>query len=165
MNRVYLSLGSNVDAESHIRAGIEALQSAFSECRLSPIYRSRAVGFEGDDFINLAAVIETGMAPMELRAWLRELEDRFGRDRSTPRYSDRTLDIDILLIDDRVLHTSELEIPRGEILKFAHVLKPLADLAPSLVHPTEKRTLADIWRDSGIDDSSLEEIDLDLSKR
>jgi 2-amino-4-hydroxy-6-hydroxymethyldihydropteridine diphosphokinase len=158
---VYLSLGSNVDAEYHIRAGIEALRRTFSGCRLSPVYRSRAVGFEGRDFINLAAVIETSMEPLELRSWLRGLEDRYGRDRAQPRFSDRTLDIDILLIDDRVMHTEELDLPRAEILKFAHVLKPLADLAPDLVHPTEHRTLGEIWLRSGMDESGLSPIELE----
>jgi 2-amino-4-hydroxy-6-hydroxymethyldihydropteridine diphosphokinase len=162
MSRAYLSLGSNVNAERHISAAIEALGDAFRTCRLSPIYRSRAVGFDGDDFINLAAEVETDMNPWELRAWLRELEDRYGRDRTQPRYSDRTLDIDILLFDDRVIDSDELDVPRAEILKFAHVLKPLADLAPDLVHPTDGRTIAAIWEQSGLDDSVLEEIVLSI---
>jgi 2-amino-4-hydroxy-6-hydroxymethyldihydropteridine diphosphokinase len=161
MSQAYLSLGSNVDAERHIREAILALRKAFTTCRLSPIYRSRAVGFEGKDFINLAALVETDMAPLELRSWLRELEDRYGRDRNQPRFSDRTLDIDILLFDELVLDTDELEVPRREILKFAHVLKPLADLAPSLMHPTEQRTLGAIWAESGLDDSVLERIELE----
>ena len=100
------------------------------------------------------------MTPMELRDWLRELEDRHGRDRSLPKYSDRTLDVDILLFGDLVIHDEALEIPRGEILKFAHVLKPLADLAPDLDHPTDGRSMAQIWSESGLDASVLEEIAL-----
>ncbi len=160
MNTAYLSLGSNVDAEVKIGAAMRALQERFGICRFSPIYRSRAIGFEGEDFINLAAMIETGMTPMELRDWLRELEDRHGRDRSLPKYSDRTLDVDILLFGDLVIHDEALEIPRGEILKFAHVLKPLADLAPDLDHPTDGRSMAQIWSESGLDASVLEEIAL-----
>ena len=80
------------------------------------------------------------MLPLELRHYLRDLEDRYGRKRDVPKFSDRTLDIDILLYDDLVLLSPVLEIPRPEILKFAHVLKPLADLEPDLVHPGELRT-------------------------
>ena len=162
MSRAYLSLGSNVNAEHHISAAIQALRETFPDCRLSPIYRSRSVGFEGDDFINLAAMVVTDMQPLQLRAWLRRLEDRYGRDRNQPRFSDRTLDIDILLFDDLVIQTEELDLPRAEILKFAHVLKPLADLAPNIRHPTDGRTLAAIWTDSGLDASVLEEINLDI---
>ena len=70
------------------------------------------------------------------------------------------LAVDILLFGDLVIHDDALEIPRGEILKFAHVLKPLADLAPDLDHPTDGRSMAKIWSESGLDASVLEEIAL-----
>jgi len=160
VSQVYLGLGSNIDAEFHIGAAMEALRSAFPGCRFSPIYRSQSVGFEGDDFINLAAMIETDMTPDQLRAWLRDLEDRHGRNRRQPRFSDRTLDIDILLIDAPVLCSQELDVPRGEILKFAHVLKPLVDLAPDLVHPTRRKTLRELWAESGLAATDLRRIEL-----
>jgi len=154
-NTAWLGLGSNVDAESHIRAGIGELQRDFDKVALSPVYSSTAVGFEGDDFINLVARVETDMHPLALRDYLRDLEDRFGRQRGDARFSDRTLDIDILLYDDLVLFSPKLEIPRAEILKFAHVLKPLADLDPQLVHPVELRSMVQIWKDSGLKDDYL----------
>jgi 2-amino-4-hydroxy-6-hydroxymethyldihydropteridine diphosphokinase len=155
MSLAWLGLGSNVDSEVNIRAGISALQDTFGDISLSPSYTSTAVGFEGDDFINLVARIETDMPPLELRRYLRNLEDRYGRKRDVPKFSDRSLDIDILLYDDLVLLSPLLEIPRAEILKFSHVLKPLTDLAPDLIHPTEHRTMADIWSSSGMDESAL----------
>ncbi len=106
---------------------------------------ARPVGFDGDDFINLVARVETELHPMELREYLRDLEDRFGRKRDVAKFSDRSLDIDILLYDDLVLLSPVLEIPRAEILKFAHVLKPLADLEPDLIHPSSCVR----WRKSG----------------
>jgi len=155
MSIAWLGLGSNMFAETHIRAGIRELQSDFDNVVLSPVYSSTAVGFEGDDFINLVARIETEMHPLELRQYLRDLEDRFGRKRNVAKFSDRSLDIDILLYDDLVVLSPVLEIPRAEILKFAHVLKPLADLEPDLIHPTELRSITDIWKTSGLDDSCL----------
>jgi len=155
MSTAWLGLGSNMFAETHIRAGIRELQSDFDNVVLSPVYSSTAVGFEGDDFINLVARIETEMHPLELRQYLRDLEDRFGRKRNVAKFSDRSLDIDILLYDDLVVLSPVLEIPRAEILKFAHVLKPLADLEPDLIHPTELRSITDIWKTSGLDDSCL----------
>jgi len=95
------------------------------------------------------------MQPTDLRQYLRDLEDRYGRQRDVPKFSDRSLDIDILLYDDLVLLSPILEIPRAEILKFAHVLKPLADLDPALVHPLELRSMADIWASSGLDETCL----------
>ena len=155
MSTAWLGLGSNVNAENHIREGIHELQRDFQNVHLSPIYASMAVGFEGDDFINLVARVETEMHPVELRQYLRDLEDSFGRKRNVAKFSDRSLDIDILLYDDLVVLSPVLEIPRAEILNFAHVLKPLADLEPDLVHPTELRTMSEIWESSGLDDSCL----------
>ena len=146
MSTAYLGLGSNVDAHAHIAAGIAALREAFSTLRLSPAYLSTSVGFDGADFINLVAEIETELQPTELKNFLNDLEDRQGRLRNVPKFSDRTLDIDILLYDDLYLLSPVLKIPRAEIMKFAHVLKPLADLAPGLVHPIIRKTIAEIWQ-------------------
>jgi len=151
MSTAWLGLGSNVNAETHIRAAIDELGTRFEAVELSPAYASTAVGFEGDDFINLVARVETDMSPLDLRQYLRDLEDRYGRKRDVPKFSDRSLDIDILLYDDLVLLSPVLEIPRAEITKYAHVLKPLADLDPDLIHPTERRSMRDIWQKSGLD--------------
>ena len=155
MSIAWLGLGSNIDAEAHIRAGIQELMEKFDSTTLSPVYTSTAVGFDGEDFINLVARVETDMHPLALRQYLRDFEDRNGRKRDVPKFSDRSLDIDILLYDDLVLRSPKLQIPRAEILKFSHVLKPLADLEPDLIHPTELRSMLEIWKLSGLDDSSL----------
>ena len=151
MSVAWLGLGSNQAAEANIRKGIRALRETFDGVCLSPAYTSKSVGFEGDDFINLVARVETDMHPLQLRDFLRDLEDSHGRKRNVPKFSDRSLDIDILLYDDLVVFSPLLEIPRAEILKFAHVLKPLADLDPDLIHPTELKTTAEIWKESALD--------------
>lgn len=145
MSTAWLGLGSNVDAERHLASGIEALRAAFGAVQLSPVYRSLAVGFEGHDFLNLAAAIRTDMQPLDLKHWLNELESRHGRRRDVAKFSDRTLDVDILLYDDLWLISPELELPRAEVLQHAHVLRPLAELAPDLVHPVARRTLGELW--------------------
>jgi 2-amino-4-hydroxy-6-hydroxymethyldihydropteridine diphosphokinase len=155
MSIAYLGLGSNVSAEVNIASGIAALGEAFAAVDLSPLYRAPAVGFDGSDFINLVARVETDMSPLELKRFLHALEDRHGRIRDVPKFSDRTLDIDILLYDDLYLISPELEIPRQEILTAAHVLKPLADLAPSLFHPTARRTIAELWKEFPRQDVAL----------
>ena len=156
--QVYLGLGSNVDARNKLAAGIAALRERFGEVECSPVYQSEAVGFKGEDFLNACCRIETEMKPEALKAWLTELEDYHGRQRDLPKFADRTLDIDILLFGVRIGTFGELVLPRGEILKYAHVLKPLADLAPELEHPQTRKTFAEHWR--GFDgDRSLEEVD------
>ncbi len=144
---VYLGLGSNVDASANLRSGLDALRQRFGQVVCSPVYRSEAVGFEGKDFLNACCRIECDLAPEELKAWLTALEDRHGRKRDLPKFSDRTLDIDILLHGDHVGRFGRLELPRGEILKYAHVLKPLADLAPDLSHPATGISFARHWQE------------------
>ncbi len=146
MGIAYLSLGSNIEPEKHLRAAVAELRERFGDVLLSPFYRTPAVGFDGADFLNAAARIETGLSPEELDAWLHALEDRHARDRSGPRFSSRTLDVDLLLYDDRVLRgPGHLELPRPELAKQAFVLKPMADIAPEVVHPALGKTLGELW--------------------
>ena len=160
MSTVYLGLGSNRNAESNIRAGIRALYHNFANTAVSFVYRSAAVGFSGNDFLNCAARIDTDLTPNELKHWLTTLEDEYGRDRSQPKFSDRTLDIDILLHNDKIGDFDGLTLPREEILKYAHVLKPLADLAPDLRHPETGKTFAEHWEEFEGDRSLVKVDDL-----
>jgi len=144
---VYLGLGSNVEPERHFELGLAALRDQFGQVDLSPLHRSAAVGFDGSDFLNAVARIRTTLSVGALKAWLTELENRHGRDRDQPRYSDRSLDIDILLYGDAHGVVDGLTLPRDEILEQAYVLKPLAELAPDLVHPATGRRMADHWSD------------------
>jgi len=145
MGRAYLSLGSNLQPERHLRAALDELRARFGAIEVSPAYRSQAVGFEGNDFVNLAVALDTALEPGALNDWLHALEDRHGRRRDVPRYSDRTLDVDIVLYDQRVIDgPGHLQIPRAE-LKHAFVLRPLADIAPTLRHPLDGRSMAELW--------------------
>jgi len=156
--QVYLGLGSNVDARNRLAAGVAALRARFGVVECSPVYQSEAVGFKGEDFLNACCRIRTDMQPEALKAWLTDLEDRHGRKRDLPKFADRTLDIDILLFGERTGRFGRLVLPRGEILKYAHVLKPLADLAPDLEHPETGKTFAEHWREFD-GDRSLERVD------
>jgi 2-amino-4-hydroxy-6-hydroxymethyldihydropteridine diphosphokinase len=143
----YLSLGSNQDALEHLPRALEELRARFGALRVSPLYRTPAVGFEGPDFYNAAVALESELEPVELDAWLHALEDAHGRRRDVPRFSNRPLDIDIVFYDQRVLRgPGNLEIPRPE-LRHAFVLKPLADIAPDFTVPGDGRTLAQLWNE------------------
>jgi len=146
MTRAYLSLGSNLEPQAHLRAALVELRQRFGEIVVSPAYRFAAVGFAGPDFLNLAVGIETDLDASSLNDWLHALEDRQGRRRDVPRFSSRTLDIDIVLFGDQVIDgPGHLQVPRKE-LQESFVLQPLADIAPAAMHPTLKRTIAELWR-------------------
>lgn len=145
MARAYLSLGSNVEPQRYLPAAIAALRERFGDIMVSPAYRSRSVGFEGADFVNLAVGLDTDLSPQALNDWLHALEDRHGRRRDVPRYADRTLDIDIVLYDALVIDgPGHLQIPRNE-LQHAFVLRPLADIAPQVRHPRNGMSMAELW--------------------
>jgi 2-amino-4-hydroxy-6-hydroxymethyldihydropteridine diphosphokinase len=162
VNTVYLGIGSNVNVETNVAAGVSFLREKFAAVALSPIYRSVAVGFSGNDFINLVARINTSLQPLALKGFLNRLEDQFGRNRDLPKFSDRTLDIDILLYNDLYLHSPNLVLPRTEILAYAHVLRPLAELAPELVHPVTQTSMDYLWQTFEGDRLGLTKVDFPL---
>lgn len=147
MTRAYLSLGSNIEPEKHLRAAVDELRARFGSVDISPAYRFAAEGFDGPDFVNLAAGIDSDLDASSLNDWLHALEDRHGRRRDVPRFSSRTLDVDIVLFGDKAIKgPGNLEAPRAE-LRHAFVLKPLADIAPHAIHPLLGKSLALLWRE------------------
>ena len=144
---VYVSLGSNVDREINIRLAIRSMRRVFGELRLSPVYESVAVGFDGDDFLNLVAGFETDIDVAQVVIELGKIEDQLGRDRTLPRFSHRPIDLDILTYDDLEIDQGGIQIPRHEILLNAFVLRPLQDLAPETLHPLAKKSYQELWRE------------------
>lgn len=159
MSRALLSLGSNLEPETNLASAVRALRQHFGHVLLSPVYRTESVGFQGGDFLNAGALMHTSMTPQELNGWLHALEDTHARDRSGPRFGDRTLDIDIVLFDDLVLDgPGHLQIPR-EDLRHAFVLKPLVDIAPQYVEPRSGMSLASLWSCSPERDVAMTAVD------
>jgi 2-amino-4-hydroxy-6-hydroxymethyldihydropteridine diphosphokinase len=143
MTRAYVGIGSNVEPERHILMAVQALRGRFGAITLSPIYRNKAVGFEGDDFLNGVIGLDTDLSVPNLKAALDEVELACGRQRGAARFAPRTLDLDLLVYGDKV--DAAAKLPRGDILRYAFVLKPLADIAAAERHPVTGRTYAELW--------------------
>lgn len=146
MARVYVSIGSNIDRERYITAALDALDGWFDELIVSSVYESESVGFDGSPFYNLVVGVDTGLSVAELSVRFKQLEADNGRRRDVPKFSPRTLDLDILTYDDEVGRIDGVELPRGEILKNAFVLLPLAEIAPEVVHPVCGQSYEMLWR-------------------
>lgn len=113
------------------------------------------MGFDGDNFLNLVVGINTEEDVHTVVASLRKIENDNGRDRSGPRFSPRTVDLDLLLYDDLILREEDLELPRDEITKNAFVLLPLEEIAPQLIHPVSGNTMCDHWMSFDKDSQKL----------
>ncbi len=145
MARVYVSVGSNIEREHNVASGLAALANEYGELEQSTVYETQAVGFSGDRFFNLVVAFDTSQSPQQVSAVLRRVEDQHGRQRRGTKFGDRSLDLDLLLYDDLVLDEPGLLLPRPEIVEYAFVLKPLAEIAGEKRHPVTGLRFADIW--------------------
>jgi len=158
MTEAFVGIGSNVRPEEHVRQAVKLMRERFGRLRLSPVYRNKAVGFEGDDFLNLVAAFDTDLGAEELNAALDEIELRCGRQRGAARFAPRTLDLDLLLYGERV--DPALRLPRKEILEYAFVLKPLMELVGGHRHPATRMTYKEHWARFQGDKSGLTAMEL-----
>jgi len=141
-----IALGSNLgDSRALLEAALVALDSAVgvSLQRRSRWYRTLAVGPPQPDYLNGCAILQVERSPQELLSLLLATEDRFGRVRQQ-RWGARTLDLDLLLYDELVLHTPELEIPHPRMHQRAFVLVPLAEISPHRRHPQSGKTIGEL---------------------
>lgn len=160
MARVYLGLGSNISPEENLRLALRELRWRYGSLDLSPVYRNAAVGFDGEDFLNMVIGFDSPESPADIHAQVEVIHGLAGRDRGSGRYTSRPLDIDLLLYDDEVIDDPRFRIPRADVLDHDFVLRPLADLAPDLAHPETGRKLVDHWRDYDKKAHPLHEVDL-----
>ena len=160
---VYVSAGSNIDPERHLRAACRSLTDSLGPLSLSPVYRTKAVGFEGDDFLNLVMSFSTDLDIQAVKEILDETEAQAGRSRSAESFMPRTLDLDLLLYGSEVLDNPAVRVPREDILLYAFVLAPIAELAPDLRHPVDGRTMRELWSAFDRGEQEIQRLDAGLS--
>jgi len=144
---VALSLGSNMEPAVNIRSCLDALLLKFNDLSLSSVFESEAIGFQGDNFLNMVVTFETDMSLELLINTVKKIEDDCGRDRNQPRFSGRTLDIDVLVYGKRSGTDSGIKLPRPEITENAFVLWPLSQLSEQRQHPVLKQSYKQLWKD------------------
>jgi 2-amino-4-hydroxy-6-hydroxymethyldihydropteridine diphosphokinase len=159
MPRIFVGIGSNIERERSVRAGVAELQRYYGEVQLSSVYESAAVGFDGDAFYNLVAAFDSTESVAAVVARLADIEDRHGRVRNGERFAARTLDLDLLLYGDAIIKDSN--IPRDEIPRYAFVLWPLAEMAPAQCHPETGQSYAQMWEKFDKRNQHLEPISFD----
>jgi 2-amino-4-hydroxy-6-hydroxymethyldihydropteridine diphosphokinase len=144
---VYVAAGSNVAPLENLRRALDVLDRHFAPITVSRAYANAAVGFEGDDFVNLVVGFQTGLTLHQVIERLHEAETACGRERLAPKWAPRAMDLDILLFGDTVCVEPGLTLPRPDLLRRPYMLGPAAEIAPGVVHPIERRTLGELWRE------------------
>ena len=133
MTRVYAGLGSNVDKEKNIPAGLKSLANHFSPLAISTVYESEPLGFYGDNFYNLVVGFYTDLSVLDVIRIFKSIESSSGRTQSSQNASSKTisytLDIDLLLFGDLIQHDDQINVPRNDVKQYPFVICPLAEIA------------------------------------
>ena len=158
MATVYLGLGSNIEPEKNLGMAIRELRQRYGELDVSTVYRSAAVGFDGPDFLNLVVGLRSEDSPLAICEEIERLHNLAGRARKGEKWASRPLDIDLLLYNDLVMDERPVRVPRDDVLEYSFVLRPLAELAPDLLHPVTGRTMRAHWAEFDADSHPLEPV-------
>ena len=145
MNFLHLNIGSNKNRRINIRLALNKLKSNFTDITVSSIFESPAEGFVGSNFYNVGVNAKTKNNINEVVGILHDIEDSLGRDRSLPKFSSRIIDLDLVLYNDAI--DEDLKVPRRDILKYAFVLAPLAELNPEYIHPQKGISFLNLWEE------------------
>ncbi|MCF6306439.1 MAG: 2-amino-4-hydroxy-6-hydroxymethyldihydropteridine diphosphokinase [Flavobacteriaceae bacterium] len=156
-HKIHLSLGSNLGnkfefLQSAVTAIFEELGSIL---KMSPVYQTPAMGFEGDDFLNCVVLVESIYSVEKTLKTILSIEKKLGRIRSEEEgNTSRPIDIDILFYDDKIIKTKTLEVPHPRLQNRKFVLQPLAAISPEFQHPKLQKSLGDLLEETN-DESEL----------
>jgi 2-amino-4-hydroxy-6-hydroxymethyldihydropteridine diphosphokinase len=160
VTQAYVAAGSNVEPVANLRRALDVLATHFRPLRVSRAYRNAAVGFTGDDFVNLVIGFDTELPVGAVVERLHEAEAACGRERNAPKWAPRAMDLDILLFGDSVIDEPGLTLPRPDLVRRPYMLGPMAELAPGLRHPTLGLTMSELWQRFDRDAHAMQVVDL-----
>lgn len=156
MHTIYLALGTNLgNRRQNLRQALQLLPPQVQVIATSQLYETTpAYVLDQPNFLNMALKGQTGLSPQALLNYLKQLEDKIGREKSV-RFGPRKIDLDIIFYDDLVLDAPDLQIPHPRLAERGFVLRPLADVGTEVLHPVLRRTVAELLADLSADDGIL----------
>ena len=146
MPDAWVAAGSNVRPRENLRRALATLGAEFPGLQASRAFSNAAVGFQGDDFVNLVMRFPADLPLPDLLERLKAAERECGREPGAPKWGPRTLDLDLLLYGDHLGRFPGALLPHPDLTTRAWVLGPLAELAPGLVHPVLGETFGALWQ-------------------
>lgn len=155
---VYVSAGSNIEPEKNLRLACRELEKAYGPLSQSSVYRTKAIGFDGGDFLNMVMRFSTRDSLQDILAELEAIQILSGRPADASSFASRTLDLDLLLYGDRIQNAPGITLPRDDITKYAFVLGPMAELAPHLQLPGSGKTIRQLWAEFDRNDQPIEQL-------
>ena len=145
MHKIFLSLGTNINPKQNISKAKKLLSKSFILKKASAIYITNSEGFEGKDFLNQVILFETKDDPKGVIKKIKSIEKTIGRTERKEKFSDREIDIDLIMYDQLIKDVLGKKIPHDDIEKYDFVLEPLAEIAPDLIHPVLNISISDLW--------------------
>jgi 2-amino-4-hydroxy-6-hydroxymethyldihydropteridine diphosphokinase len=155
LHQVYLGLGSNIEPHKNLGTLLKVLENQFGTLQYSTVYQTKAVGFVGDDFINLVVGFKTHYTPEQLVEYLKQIEQQLGRI-NQQGFTARTVDADLLLYEGT-------QIAHKDIERYPFVLYPLAELASDWLHPTRLMTLSTLAQQLNLSRDDMQAIAFNCS--
>ena len=146
MPKIYLSLGSNIKPDENLTKAKELLSREYKLEKESKTYKTKSEGFEGDDFLNQVVCLLTEDSAEKVVGALKDIEKKIGRKDRSEKFSDREIDIDLLLYGKYVGKALGKDIPHKDIDLYRFVLEPLVEIAPDLIHPKHQVKISEIWK-------------------
>ena len=157
MSLITISLGSNIEPQLNLEKATNEIAKFATLEKTSKIYKSKSVGFEGNDFLNQVILCEVKVELEETYFKLKKIEKEMGRVKNVNKFSDRLIDLDLLTFNDEISE-GKITLPHSDILKYSFVLVPFAEIYPEFIHPVNRKSIETLLKEKNSFLSEVEKI-------
>lgn len=157
MSLITISLGSNIEPQLNLEKATNEIAKFATLEKISKIYKSKSVGFEGNDFLNQVILCEVKVELEETYFKLKKIEKEMGRVKNVNKFSDRLIDLDLLTFNDEISE-GKITLPHNDILKYSFVLVPFAEIYPEFIHPVNQKSIETLLKEKNSFLSEVEKI-------